>query len=187
MTFDVYEGVLQETARSDHRHTIQHASVLRPEHIERMVALGVSRSSLIGHVLWWSKAFRDEILGPEQAKYYDPVALAMKAGLLSFHSDDNVTPFGTQRMVQDAVTRIMADGGDALFSDERASPDLTLRVVTIDAAYQSRVNDICGNLEVGKYADLAILEDDPTTIYPTRIESIAVSETWLSGEQKLGA
>ena len=187
MTLDVYEGVLKEAPRSDHRHTIQHASVLRPEHIERMVALGVSPSFLIGHVRWWGKAFRDEILGPERAQYYDPVASAMAAGLpVSFHSDYNVTPLGPLRMVQDAVTRIMADGGDVFFADERVSPDLALRGVTIDAAYQCRMEDICGSLEVGKYADLTILEDDPTKVNPMKIEDIVVSETWLAGEQRFG-
>ena len=188
MTLDVYEGVLKEAPRSDHRHTIQHASVLRPEHIERMVALGVSPSFLIGHVRWWGKAFRDEILGPERAQFYDPVASAMAAGLpVSFHSDYNVTPLGPLRMVQDAVTRIMADGGDVFFADERVSPDLALRGVTIDAAYQCRMDDICGSLEVGKYADLTILEDDPTKVNPMKIEDIVVSETWLAGEKRYGA
>ncbi|MEV8468122.1 amidohydrolase [Fluviibacterium sp. DFM31] len=188
VTLDVYEDVRAQSPDPDRRHTIQHASVLRPEHIDRMVALGVSPSFLIGHVRWWGKAFRDEILGPERAKFYDPVASAIAAGLpVSFHSDYNVTPLGPLRMVQDAVTRIMADGGDVFFADERVSPDLALRGVTIDAAYQSRIDDICGSLEVGKYADLAILEDDPTQVSPLSIEKIKVSETWLAGEQKLGA
>ena len=60
--------------------------------------------------------------------------------------DYNVTPLGPLRMVQDAVTRIMADGGDVFFADERVSPDLALRGVTIDAAYQCRMDDICGSL-----------------------------------------
>ena len=188
MTLDVYETVLTETPRTNHRHTIQHASVLHPEHIERMVALGVSPSFLIGHVRWWGKAFRDEILGPERAQFYDPVASAMAAGLpVSFHSDYNVTPLGPLRMVQDAVTRIMADGGDVFIPAERVPVELALRGVTIDAAYQCRMDDICGSLEVGKYADLTILEEDPTKVNPMTIEAIGVSETWLAGEQKLGA
>ena len=188
MTLDIYKEVLTRKPRANHRHTIQHASVLRPEHIALMAKLGVSPSFLIGHVRWWGKAFRDDILGPDRAKFYDPVASAMAAGLpVSFHSDYNVTPLGPLRMVQDAVTRIMADGGDVFFPDERVSADLALRGVTIDAANQCRMDDICGSLEVGKYADLTVLEKDPTKVDPMNIESIKVSETWLSGEQKVGA
>ena len=64
----------------------------------------------------------------------------MAAGLpVSFHSDYSVTPLGPLRMVQDAVTRIMADGGEVFFADERVAPELALRGVTIDAAYQCAV------------------------------------------------
>lgn len=45
--------------------------MLRPEHIERMVVLGVSPSFLIGHVRWWGAALRDRLLEPERAAYYD--------------------------------------------------------------------------------------------------------------------
>ncbi len=90
-------------------------------------------------------------------------------------------------MVQDAVTRIMADGGDVFFPKERASADLALRGVTIDAAHQCRMDDISGSLEVGKYADLTVLEKDPTKVYPMNMESIKVCETWLAGEQRVRA
>lgn len=53
---------------------------------------------------------------------------------------------------------------------------------TIDAAWQCRADDIRGSIEVGKYADVARLEDDPTTVDPTTIASIAVSETRLAGQ-----
>ena len=43
------------------------------------------------------------------------------------------------------------------------------------------------SLEVGKYADLTILGDDPTEVNPMKIEDIIVSETWLAGEQKIRA
>ena len=49
------------------------------------------------------------------------------------------------------------------------------------------MDDICGSLEFGKYADLTVLEKDPTKVDPMNIESIKVSETWLDGEQRVGA
>jgi len=35
---------------------------------------------------------------------------------------------------------------------------------------------------VGKFADLVMLEDDPTTVDPTTISKIAVSQTRLAGK-----
>ncbi len=183
VTIDAFEQALVAHPRPDHRHRIEHCSVLRPEHMERMAALGVSPSFLIGHVRWWGKAFRDRLLGAERAAFYDPCASALRAGLrISLHSDWNVTPLEPLRYVEDAVTRIMAEGGEVLNVDERIGVEAALRAVTIDAAWQCRSDEVTGSIEVGKYADLVLLEDDPTAVAPTSIAGIAVSETRLAGK-----
>jgi hypothetical protein len=56
-----------------------------------------------------------------------------------------------------------------------------LRGVTIDAAWQTHTDAQLGSLEVGKYADLAILSDDPRRVDPDEIAAITVSETRLAG------
>ena len=183
VTIDAFEQALKSQPRSDHRHRVEHCSVLRPEHIERMVALGLSPSFLIGHIRWWGKAFRDRLLGAERTAFYDPCASALCAGLrISLHSDWNVTPLEPLRYVQDAVTRIMEEGGEVLNSNERISVEAALRAVTIDAAWQCRADNITGSIEVGKYADLVLLEENPLEIEPTSIENIAVSATLLAGK-----
>jgi predicted amidohydrolase YtcJ len=53
--------------------------------VERMVALDVSPSFLIGHVRWWGKAFRDEILGSERAQFHNPIASALDYLSLRWH------------------------------------------------------------------------------------------------------
>ncbi|MDJ0312568.1 amidohydrolase [Arthrobacter sp. H35-D1] len=182
VTIDAFEQALKAHPRSDHRHRIEHCSVMRPEHIERMVALGLSPSFLIGHVRWWGKAFRDRLLGPERAAFYDPCASALRAGLrISLHSDWNVTPLEPLRYVEDAATRIMAEGGEVLNANERIGVEAALRAVTIDAAWQCRADKITGSIEAGKYADLVLLEENPLEVEPTSIANIAVSQTLLAG------
>ncbi|MCB0978746.1 MAG: amidohydrolase, partial [Acidimicrobiales bacterium] len=182
VTLDAFERGLAANPRTDHRHRIEHCSVLHDDQIERMAALGISPSFLIGHVRWWGRAFRDRILGPERADRYDPCASALAAGLrISLHSDWNVTPMEPLRYVEDAVTRVMAEGGDVLNESERIPVEAALRAVTIDAAWQCRADDVTGSIEVGKYADFALLEEDPISVDPTRISAIAVSETRLAG------
>ncbi len=183
VTIDAFERALAAEGRADHRHRIEHCSVLHDDQIERMVSLGLSPSFLIGHIRWWGKAFQERLLGAERADRYDPCASALAAGLrISLHSDWNVTPLGPLRYVEDAVTRIMAEGGEVLSGDERIGVDAALRAVTIDAVWQCRADDITGSIEVGKYADLVLLEEDPTSVDPTSIAAIAVSETRLAGE-----
>ncbi len=187
-TLEAYEAVLRETPRADHRHRIEHCSLLHPEQINKMVELGISPSFLIGHIRWWGKAFRDQILGPERVKNYDPCASSLEAGLrISVHSDYNVTPIEPLRCVQDAVTRVMKDGGEVFVPEQRIPAEDALRAVTLDAAWQCHMDDITGSLETGKYADLALLEQDPTTVDPMTIEKIKVSETWLAGTARYGA
>ncbi|OFE15375.1 twin-arginine translocation pathway signal protein [Humibacillus sp. DSM 29435] len=183
VTIDAYERALTEAPRDDHRHRIEHCSMLHPEQIARMAALGLSPSFLIGHVRWWGTAFRDRLLGPERSALYDPCASALRAGLrISLHSDWNVTPLEPLRYVEDAVTRAMAENGEVLNADERINVEAALRAVTIDAAWQCRADDVTGSIEVGKYADLVLLESNPATIDPMTISGIAVSETRLAGE-----
>lgn len=181
---EAYQAALHGTAPNDLRHRIEHCSMLHPEQIEKMVHLGLSPSFLIGHVRWWGKAFRERIFGPERAKYYDPCASALAAGLrISLHSDWSVTPIEPLRYVQDAVEREMNEGGGVFYPDERIPVEAALRAVTIDAAWHCHMDDTVGSLEVGKFADFVFLEDNPT-IGAKDIGKIKVSETWLAGEQR---
>jgi predicted amidohydrolase YtcJ len=187
MVLDAYEAVLGKTSNSDLRHRIEHCSVFHPEQMVRMKDMGLSPSFLIGHVRWWGKAFRDRLLGPARARFYDPCASALAAGLkISLHSDWNVTPIEPLRYVEDAVTRVMNEGGDVFFPEERIPVDAALRAVTIDAAWQCHMEDQIGSLEAGKFADFAILEEDPTAP-DVKIGKIKVSETWMNGTKRYAA
>lgn len=183
-----YAAVLARAPRADHRHRIEHCSILHPEQMAEMRRLGVSPSFLIGHVHYWGRAFRDQILGPARADLYDPCASALKAGLrISLHSDYSVTPMEPLRYMENAVTRVMKDGGEVLNPAERITPDQALRAVTLDAAWQCQADHVVGSLEVGKYADLVLLEGDPTRVDPTAIRRIKVSETWMGGRRRYAA
>ena len=188
VSLNAIERILKENPREDHRHRLEHCSVGHLDQYVRMKELGVSPTYLIGHVRWWGKAFRDDILGLDRIQYYDAAATAVEKDIpFSFHSDWSVTEIGPLRCVQDAVTRVMAVGGDVFAPDQRIPVEEALKGVTTHAAWQLFMDDIAGSLETGKYADLAILEDDPTTVDPMQIENIKVSETWLEGEQRHSA
>ncbi|WP_353099313.1 amidohydrolase [Stenotrophomonas lactitubi] len=187
-TLNVYQAVLKKTPRKDHRHRIEHCSVLHREQITRLSRLQVSPSFLIGHVHYWGKAFRDDILGLERAALYDPCRSALKGGLrISLHSDFNVTTIAPLRYIDNAVNRVMLDGGEVLNPDECISVEQALRAVTLDAAWQCRTDHIVGSLEPGKYADLVILDQDPLSVHPSKVGSLTVQETWLQGVRRYKA
>jgi len=65
---------------------------------------------------------------------------------------------------------------------EGVSPYVSLRAVTACAAYQIKEEATNGTLEVGKLADLVILEKNPLKVEPTTIKGIQVVETIKEGK-----
>ena len=55
--------------------------------------------------------------------------------------------------------------------------------MTINAAYQLFMDDRVGSIEVGKYADFVILEQNPRKVAPETLGRIPVLGTWLGGRQ----
>jgi len=188
VVLDSFEKAIKGNPSREHRHRIEHCSILHPEQIKRMKELGLSPSFLIGHVHFWGKAFRDSLLGPERADMLDPCRSALDGGLrISLHSDYNVTPIDPLRCIQNAVVRDMREGGDILNDKECITPMEAIRAVTLDAAWQCHLDHICGSLEVGKRCDLVVLEEDPCRVEPQAISNIEVHSTWLDGECRIGA
>ena len=184
VVLDAFERGTGGEGGHKYRHRIEHCSILHDDQIRRMKALGISPSFLIGHVHYWGRAFRDRLLGPERANRLDPCRSALAGGLrISLHSDYNVTPIDPLRCIENAVLRDMNEGGGILNPAECISPLEAIRAVTIDAAWQCHLDDTCGSLEVGKSADLVVLERDPTTVSPDTLRSIRVHSTWLGGQE----
>ena len=188
VVLDAFQKVLGRDSGRKFRHRIEHCSILHDDQIARMKKLGISPSFLIGHVHFWGRAFQDRLLGPARAGRLDPCRSAINGGLrISLHSDYNVTPIDPLRCVQNAVLRDMREGGGVLNPAERITPMQGLRAVTVDAAWQCHLDHVCGSLEVGKAADMVILEKDPTKVAPDTIQSIKVHSTWLEGAQRFSA
>ena len=56
-----------------------------------------------------------------------------------------------------------------------------LKAITVSAAYQNFEEASKGTLEVGKLADLVILDRDPLTVDPGELMSVKVVETIKAG------
>ncbi|MEM9553059.1 MAG: amidohydrolase [Acidobacteriota bacterium] len=168
---------------------IEHCSILHDEQIARMKALQVSASFLIGHVYYWGVAMRDEVFGEEKAQLLDRCKSVEKAGVgFSLHSDFMVTDPVPLHMMEMAVTRKTWKEPDyVLAPQERISVESAIRAVTSEAAWQLFSEHEVGSLEVGKYADLVILDADPRRVKPEGIKDIAVLETWMNGSRVYSA
>ncbi|MCA1305309.1 amidohydrolase [Microbacterium esteraromaticum] len=181
-TIDAYEQALDGRSGMDHRDRIEHCSFAHAEHLDRMAALGLSPSFLIGHLYYWGDAFEERIVGAEKAQLLDPVAGARRRGLrVSTHSDYTVTDFEPLREVQTQVTRIRRGSGLPLNAAEAVDVHTALKAKTVDAAWQVHADDTTGTIEVGKFADLVVLDADPAEVDPSTIADITVQRTIVGG------
>jgi predicted amidohydrolase YtcJ len=163
---------------------IEHCSILHDEQIERMAALGVSPSFLIGHVYYWGAAFVDDVFGLEKAALLDRTGSCEAKGIRwTLHSDDPVTEMNPLRCIENAVTRSMWKSEELLSPEECISVDAALRAMTIDAAWQCHSDHEVGSLETGKFADFIVLDQDPRAVAPNKISQIKVQQTWVNGER----
>ena len=62
-----------------------------------------------------------------------------------------------------------------------------LRAATIDAAYELHEDDVCGSLEIGKFADLIVLDRNPLDIAREDIANVRVLETVVAGSTVFAA
>ena len=80
-----------------------------------------------------------------------------------------------------AFNRLTA-AGRVLGEAERISPLAALNAVTLGAAYTLKLDHLVGSLDVGKFADCAVLGDDPLQVDPLAIKDIPLRATILGGQ-----
>jgi hypothetical protein len=178
---DAIEQLLRETPWLDHRHTVTHAQLITQAQMRKARNLGMCANFFVNHVFYWGDQHRDITVGPDRAHGMNPCGSADRMGLpYSFHTDAPVTPPGHLHTMWCAVNRRTATG-EVLGENEKISVDRAFHAATIDAAYQLHMDHLVGSLEVGKYADMTVLDDDPYTVDPMTIRDINVWGTVLGG------
>jgi len=92
-----------------------------------------------------------------------------------------VTPLGPLSTAKHAVTRL-TQSGRVMGEHERISVQEALEAITIGAAYMLKIDDKVGSIEGGKFADFAILNEDPLEVEPERLPDIYVRGTVVGGK-----
>jgi predicted amidohydrolase YtcJ len=158
-----------------------HAQLARKDQVDSMAALGIVPSFFTAHTYFWGDWHVNEVFGRERAFGISPAHYAESIGLrFSNHNDAPVVPPDMLMLAWTAVNRL-SRSGTVIGPDERVSPLVALKAMTIWAAYQYFEEREKGSLEPGKRADLVILDGDPLTVKPEAIRDIAVAETIKDG------
>ncbi|WP_173923034.1 amidohydrolase [Agromyces sp. Marseille-P2726] len=183
MVVSAIEAALAERPDDDARHRIEHCGLPTPEQIVRMAAAGIRPVNQPQHYYNWGEGVEEAIGTPGER--FNPLGEFEAAGVpITISSDAPVADPIPLEAIQTAVTRVTRRGHQLGSDDLRVSAEAALRAHTYEGAVSLGREDDLGSLEVGKYADFAVLADDPLAVAPERIAQIAVLETWVGGEPR---
>ena len=177
------------TANGDlgHRHHISHIQLIHPDDQPRFRKLGVVANF---QPLWaYADAYITDLtlpfIGKETASYMYPIASMEKSGaVVAFGSDWSVSSANPFEEMETAITRMGAVGETKtpLMPEERIALPEALAAFTINAAYTNRDEKNTGSLEVGKRANLAVLDRNLFDIPPTEISDTKVLRHAVRGQ-----
>lgn len=164
-SLDAVETAVRANGPGDRRHHLAHLQVVHPDDVPRFGALGV----VANIQAYWAQLepqmeeLTIPFLGPERAAWQYPFAsLAAGGAVLAMGSDWAVSTADPLEQIEVAVTRTDPTRRDepAFLPHERISLDAALDGFTVGTAYVN--HDDGGVLDVGRRADLALLDHDPT-------------------------
>jgi predicted amidohydrolase YtcJ len=183
--FDVVLGELEKAMkrapRKDHRTVLVHFGFAQADQVQRWIELGGIVSSNPYYVTALAGPYEKIGIGPSRAQNIAPHKFVLDhQGSLSFHSDMPMAPAKPLQLVWAAVNRMTFEGNVA-GPEHKVPLDAALRAITIDAAYSIQLEKRVGSIEVGKDANLTILEASPYEVAPAAIKDIGVWGTMLEG------
>jgi predicted amidohydrolase YtcJ len=187
MTLDAFEHARALNGARDARHTITHLQLIDPTDIPRFRSLHVIANF---EPLWangdeYLTRLAEPALGPARSRWLYPIASVAKSGaVVSGGSDWSVSSLAPLEGMQTAVTRrAVGDPGGtpAWIPEERVDLPTAIALYTINAAYQNQQERSTGSIEVGKLADLVVLEKNLFEIAPSEIHRVRVLRTLLEG------
>ncbi len=179
---DAFEAALGNHYRADHRHMLQHCQMADRAQFRRMKALGVGVNLFSNHIFYWGDQHLNMTMGPDRAHRLDNAGCALREGVaMTIHSDAPVTALAPLFTAWCAVNRLTSSGHTLGGDVEKISIDEALEAITLGAAYSLKMDHLIGSLEIGKYADFAVLDHDPTDIEPETLKDIHVHATVVGG------
>ena len=183
-SLDAFAAARKANGDKDNRHSIAHLQLVDPDDFPRFKALGVIADF---QLLWAKREPANEkplepYLGPERYRHLYPAGSLLKAGaMIVGGSDWDVSSYNPFCAFQTAVTRSGGKGQKPLNIDEKISLATAVDAYTINAAFALKQDATTGSLEVGKRADLVVLDRDIFTVDPDTIGDTKVLMTYLDG------
>lgn len=165
------------------RFRIEHLQLVSPEDFARLANLGVIASMQPTHAtsdMPWAEA---RVGGERIEGAYAWRSVLDAGGRLALGSDFPVESVDPLLGLYAAVTRqdLAGNPPGGWHPDERLTVEEAIRGFTLDAAYAAFEEDRRGSLESGKFADITIVQPDPTAVSSSEIPRTRVRYTIVNG------
>lgn len=191
---DALEGVQSRLGRQGRRHAVCHLSLTHPDDVARFVTLGIIAN---GTPLWatnYDGVYVEQyktLFGAERVeKHVYPYGDLVRSGAtVTFGADlpgvdiDEIPPLF---QLEATVTRKRPGfpGDPAMVARQAITVEQAIRAYTLDGAYQLRLEDQIGSIEVGKKADLIVLGANLFEVAPEEIHKTPVLLTLMDGKAR---
>ncbi len=185
---DAVEAARRANGHSDTRPHIAHIQVIHPDDVPRFAALDVTANA---QPLWACHEGQMDVLtipflGPERTRWQYPFRSLLTAGArLAMGSDWSVSTPNPLEEMEVAVTRVYPDSRDAadpFLPEQRLTLAESIRAFTLGSAFVNHLDADTGSIEVGKLADLALIDRDLFATDAGPIADARVLLTTVGGE-----
>jgi len=184
---DAVEAARRANGPSDTRPHIAHIQVIHPDDLGRFAGLGVVANA---QAEWAALEVQLELLtipflGPERVARIYPFGSLLRAGAtLAMGSDWSVSTADPFIEMETAVERVRVEhrgAKPAFLPDERIELAEALRAFTRGSAWVDHLDRDVGSIEVGKAADLVVLDRDLFDRGAGAIGEARVQATFVGG------
>jgi len=194
---DAFQAAREANGANDHRHHIAHIQVIHPDDVPRFRELDVTANA---QPLWAvHEGQMDHLtipfLGPERATWQYPFGSLVRSGTrVAMGSDWSVSSPNPLWEMHVAVNRTSPPGyeygegnAEPFLPQERLDLPTAIAGFTINSAYVNHLDDLTGSIEVGKRADMVVLDRNPFELPEDRIADARVVRTLVDGQRVFDA
>lgn len=183
LALDAYENAQTLNGRRDSRHSVEHVEVIHKDDIPRFKELGVVASMQPNHFAMSERGVYTDRIGEERSKNVFAINQLKEAGAkLSFGTDFPIDELNPMGQIYRAISRVDNSGVNKWNPEEGITLSEALKAYTNAPAHSTFREHELGTLEVGKLADIIVLDKNLFNIPEEEIVNTKVSLTVFDGE-----